>query len=754
MEAKNWVGDVAPVAGADLVFPTGAANLTSFNSFPDGTQFNSITFSGSSYTISGAAIDLGAGGMASSATSGTNRFTGAIQLDDVRAIDVASGGSLELTGVLSGSGGFKKTSTGTLTLNGPGDNTYTGLTEVDGGILQLNKGDATGPGVAIPSDLDFPSFGKIEVQLLRDNQIADDVKVKLTRTSLNLNGFSDTIGGLDMTGGTVETRRFDSFGGIAASGMLTLNGDVTAQAFQLDAGNFEAAIIKGRISLGSTRTFTVNDLPGSDIDLFVTALISVNILRKEGAGQLRLLDAPDQVEVNDGTLFYDGHDLPFGATLRNDGLLSGDGRITGPVSSLGGSSTTLDNGDSGFTATAGWNSLSGKGFGSDFRQAAPSGLVGQQIASWVFTGLRPGLYRVFATWPAGASNATKVLYSIFDGQALRTTAPANQELTPTGGPRDGGVAFQQLAGVVKIVSGTLKVQVTNQVSSETDGSNVIADAIRIERLAGALTPGDAVSDVSTLRAGGITLGPGSTYHVDLTTGTADRLDVTGSFVSSGALLALSSTSFTPPAKGTAYRIINNGTGSPGTFSNLPNNGDIVELLVGGQRHFFSINYAAGDGNDVDLIYQNTGTQVSDLKLSPDVVEEGHQVTLHGALTDPNPGDVLSLRVNWGDGTAVQTFTDLGTRPFEFHHVYAHKSPDGSPYEVRVEWFDQHGDGNFRKLFVTVNGARSRKSFSGAELIPLSKERADFGTGLDVQSLAVRPAKKSHSELRVPQRGRR
>src|SRR4051812_42174235 len=62
MEAKNWVGDVAPVAGASLVFPSGAANLTSFNNFPDGTTFNSVTIRGSSYTISGAAINLGDGG--------------------------------------------------------------------------------------------------------------------------------------------------------------------------------------------------------------------------------------------------------------------------------------------------------------------------------------------------------------------------------------------------------------------------------------------------------------------------------------------------------------------------------------------------------------------------------------------------------------------------------------------------------------------------------------------------------------------
>src|SRR5262249_48104867 len=194
----------APTAGADLVFPSSASNLTSFNNMAAGTSFHSITITGSGYTISGAAINLGAGGITSSGSSNTNRVTCAIQLDGQRTIDVTAG-SLELSGVLSGSGGIVKTGH-TLTLSGPGDNTYAGLTEVDGGMLQLNKGDATGPGVAIPGNLNVPSFGKIEVRLLRDDQIADNVKVKLARTFLNLNGFSDTIGGLDMTGGTVDTR--------------------------------------------------------------------------------------------------------------------------------------------------------------------------------------------------------------------------------------------------------------------------------------------------------------------------------------------------------------------------------------------------------------------------------------------------------------------------------------------------------------------------------------------------------------------
>src|SRR5207302_4935009 len=46
--AANWAGNIAPVAGDDLVFPANASvdatSLTSTNNFPANTAFRSITF--------------------------------------------------------------------------------------------------------------------------------------------------------------------------------------------------------------------------------------------------------------------------------------------------------------------------------------------------------------------------------------------------------------------------------------------------------------------------------------------------------------------------------------------------------------------------------------------------------------------------------------------------------------------------------------------------------------------------------------
>src|SRR6266498_2568550 len=61
MTAANWVGDVAPQAGEDLIFPAAAAQLTNINNFAGGTAFKGIIFSAGGYSISGNRVTLTTG---------------------------------------------------------------------------------------------------------------------------------------------------------------------------------------------------------------------------------------------------------------------------------------------------------------------------------------------------------------------------------------------------------------------------------------------------------------------------------------------------------------------------------------------------------------------------------------------------------------------------------------------------------------------------------------------------------------------
>jgi hypothetical protein len=69
--AANWAGNVAPVDGDDVVFQSGAANLANTNNFTS-LHLNSITFTGSGYTLRGNAIAVANGVSGQQASPGAN----------------------------------------------------------------------------------------------------------------------------------------------------------------------------------------------------------------------------------------------------------------------------------------------------------------------------------------------------------------------------------------------------------------------------------------------------------------------------------------------------------------------------------------------------------------------------------------------------------------------------------------------------------------------------------------------------------
>jgi autotransporter-associated beta strand protein len=169
--ATNWVGDVAPTAGDDLLFPPGAPRLSPNNDFPAGTTFNSIAFSGADYTLDGNLIALNAGIVATNGVNnwilnpltlnsnqtftikvGSGGFTlpAAIDLNGKDlTFDVTSPSIAQVQALISGAGGLIKTGNGTLSLYT--SNTFAGpvqilqgfLSAYDGHVLGDTNGDTT-----------------------------------------------------------------------------------------------------------------------------------------------------------------------------------------------------------------------------------------------------------------------------------------------------------------------------------------------------------------------------------------------------------------------------------------------------------------------------------------------------------------------------------------------------------------------------------------------------------------------------------
>ena len=149
--AANW-GGTAPVAGDDLVFPSGASNPTNSNDFPADTAFQSITI-GAGYSMAGNVIDIGAGGISGTAgtsavaipfklaasqtwtSSGTSlTLSGAIDLNNQNlTLDNASPSFGTISGPISGAGLISKGFNGDWTLSG--SNTFSGQVIVNAGRL-------------------------------------------------------------------------------------------------------------------------------------------------------------------------------------------------------------------------------------------------------------------------------------------------------------------------------------------------------------------------------------------------------------------------------------------------------------------------------------------------------------------------------------------------------------------------------------------------------------------------------------------
>jgi hypothetical protein len=92
-------------------------------------------------------------------------------------------------------------------------------------------------------------------------------------------------------------------------------------------------------------------------------------------------------------------------------------------------------------------------------------------------------------------------------------------------------------------------------------------------------------------------------------------------------------------------------------------------------------------------------QATDLALT-DSIRAGQRATLTGRLVDADPREVLTLTVNWGDGSApVQSTPDRA--PFHLRHRY--DAP--GTYKVSVVWTDSVGRSNFQDLTITVGPAR-------------------------------------------------
>jgi hypothetical protein len=138
----------------------------------------------------------------------------------------------------------------------------------------------------------------------------------------------------------------------------------------------------------------------------------------------------------------------------------------------------VDNGDTSYSTTGLWNTWTGVGAQGDFDYKNVGSGLG--TATWTLGGLAAGdYYRVSVTWEPFANRTPGAPYTVFDGATPLETVLVNQRQTPADFS-EGGVDWQDL-GSYQVFGDTLVVHLSDAASPQ--GSRIIADAARVERLA-------------------------------------------------------------------------------------------------------------------------------------------------------------------------------------------------------------------------------------------------------------------------------
>jgi hypothetical protein len=130
----------------------------------------------------------------------------------------------------------------------------------------------------------------------------------------------------------------------------------------------------------------------------------------------------------------------------------------------------VDDGDPGFSISGSWQGTYAEGYHSDSLVAV--GGSGDQ-ASWTFH-VRPGRYRVSATWPDHAGAASDAQFNLLDDGRPLTTVAINQKRAASGS-RGAGIGWQVLGEPVEIAGELLVVQLAGSGSG-----SVVADAILVQ----------------------------------------------------------------------------------------------------------------------------------------------------------------------------------------------------------------------------------------------------------------------------------
>jgi uncharacterized protein YkwD len=257
-----------------------------------------------------------------------------------------------------------------------------------------------------------------------------------------------------------------------AAGMLFKGGEAVVAGQTLLAPGESLVWMPPTNSGGTVAAFSVRAFDGQQVS---SSAVPVRVFVST-PGDVNL---DGRVDIFDVAAFQTRYGLSRGATWA-DGDLDANGTVdifdVAVLQQGYGNTFTrtaiVDNSEWGFAAVGDWAPSVGQGFQNNLTFAAKG--AGTSVATWTFS-VKPGRYRVAATWSVHANRATDAPFTVLDGSTVLGTVRVNQELAP-GDVTDQGVGWKML-GEFDISGTTLSVQL-----SDNANEYVIADAIWIEEI--------------------------------------------------------------------------------------------------------------------------------------------------------------------------------------------------------------------------------------------------------------------------------
>lgn len=210
---KNWSGSGKkdqPNATETAVFGTAFTSGTSINLNGSRSVLDLSITTSTDFSLNDNTLTLAGGGITRSAGSGVTTLNSAVTFGANGVWNIA--GTLVVNGVVADGGSdfsLSKLGTGLLRLNGA--NTYTGGTTLAAGVVELGA----------------------------DNRLSDTGPVVFSGGTLKLNGFSDAVGALSLTGNTISVL---DFGLDALASTVSFTGGTFAAGNVLEVQNWDGVM--------------------------------------------------------------------------------------------------------------------------------------------------------------------------------------------------------------------------------------------------------------------------------------------------------------------------------------------------------------------------------------------------------------------------------------------------------------------------------------------------------------------------------